>query len=218
MRFKVIVLTLFTASLVAGCTGVGGSASGGSSAPPLTECQASGTNCAIGDTGPGGGKVFYDAGYAAPWGRYLEVAPDNWYNVEGDPSAIWCCRGALDQSVVPSTGIDIGTGKDNTQRIEATVGNLPVTDEQREGVGLPAWAYATGDHGGKSDWFLPSKEELRWLYLNREAARVSMSGSYWSSSQSADNNIYAWIVDFDSDKVYSSFKDLNNYVRPIRAF
>jgi hypothetical protein len=32
--------------------------------------------CNLGDRGPGGGKVFYDAGSEQPWGRYLEAAPD----------------------------------------------------------------------------------------------------------------------------------------------
>ena len=50
VRSKVVVLTLFTLALAAGCTG-------GSAAPALTECQASGNNCRIGDTGPGGGVV-----------------------------------------------------------------------------------------------------------------------------------------------------------------
>ena len=29
----------------------------------------------IGDTGPGGGIVFFDAGSVQPWGRYLEAGP-----------------------------------------------------------------------------------------------------------------------------------------------
>ena len=30
-------------------------------------------DCSVGDTGPGGGIVFYDAGSAQSWGRYIEV-------------------------------------------------------------------------------------------------------------------------------------------------
>jgi hypothetical protein len=34
--------------------------------------------CAINLKGPGGGRIFYDAGTPQPWGRFLEVAPQNW--------------------------------------------------------------------------------------------------------------------------------------------
>ncbi len=34
--------------------------------------------CAVGDVGPGGGTVFYDAGTTQSWGRYLEAAPTDY--------------------------------------------------------------------------------------------------------------------------------------------
>jgi len=34
--------------------------------------------CAIHLKGPGGGRIFYDAGSTQPWGRFLEVAPQKW--------------------------------------------------------------------------------------------------------------------------------------------
>ena len=44
-------------------------------AKAAAECAKSGRNCRIGNTGPGGGIVFYDAYSQQSWGRYLEVAP-----------------------------------------------------------------------------------------------------------------------------------------------
>ena len=49
----------------------------------------------IGETGPGGGIIFYDAGSQQSWGQYLEAAPANWdgTNDNEDPYVQWGCRG-----------------------------------------------------------------------------------------------------------------------------
>jgi len=41
-------------------------------------CDGQTKPCRIGDIGPGGGVVFYDAGAPQPWGQYLEAAPAGW--------------------------------------------------------------------------------------------------------------------------------------------
>lgn len=59
-------------------------------APPASAkvCDGAAVVCAIGDTGPGGGIVFYDAGTRQPWGRYLEAAPAGWVDSPVTPSPV----------------------------------------------------------------------------------------------------------------------------------
>jgi len=107
----------------------------------------------------------------------------------------------------------LGTGSANTNRIIAA-------------QGAPATAYAAGlarayNGGGYSDWYLPSKDELNQLYLNRDAIGgfYTTPRSYWSSSEYDAHN--AWYQAFDDGHQYS----LNYYgknppfrVRAVRAF
>ncbi len=55
--------------------------------PVATTCAAGGT-CQVGDTGPGGGIVFYVATSPQSWGTYLETAPSNW-NGGAEPRQAW---------------------------------------------------------------------------------------------------------------------------------
>ena len=68
------------------------------------------------------------------------------------------------------------------------------------------------------DWYLPSKEELNQLYLNRSAVGGFTSGVYWSSTEG--NAVNAWHQSFDGGiQNYSYYyKDDEWRVRPVRAF
>ena len=66
-----------------------------------------------------------------------------------------------------------------------------------------------------SGWRLPTKEELKTLYLNKDKIGGFADDVYWSST--LDGN-YAWYQDFSSGYQYSSIKDYAIYVRAIRAF
>lgn len=49
--------------------------------------------------------------------------------------------------------------------------------------------------GGYSDWYLPTKEELNWIYVNlRKTGKIAGDTLYWSSSSSSDDD--AWLQDF----------------------
>ena len=106
-------------------------------------CVVGGT-CKVGNTGPGGGIVFYDEGSKKPWGRYLELAPNGWSGTPEDPTANWCEV----NKHLGAFGKEIGTGRSNTGIIVATC---------TSGAAIIASSYSGG---GKTDWFLPSNDEL----------------------------------------------------------
>lgn len=68
--------------------------------------------------------------------------------------------------------------------------------------------------GGFNDWYLPSKDELNFIYLNRLFLDKFTATNYWSSTESAI--VRSWIQNFsDGDQLYSD-KTTSKYVRPVR--
>ncbi len=201
----------------AGANGVDGT--NGTNGTNATLTCAQGGACVIGDTGPGGGKVFYISPTpnttATPW-RYLEVAPSGWFDgTPNDPKPKWC---SSNSSFLPNmvdgsgssvqTKTSIGSGYLNTKIMLAncTYGAANVA--------------ASYQGGGKSDWFLPSKDELYRIYYEKIAAGMpDIGGHYWSSSESSENASFAWEQGFYGDANANNKNSSGFYfVRPIRAF
>ena len=67
-----------------------------------------------------------------------------------------------------------------------------------------------------SDWYLPSKDELNKLYLNRMPVGGFVTSDYWSSSEVDVNN--AWFRDFSNCTQDVAGKNVTIYVRAVRAF
>jgi hypothetical protein len=175
--------------------------------PAAATCATGGT-CALGDTGPGGGTVFYVGSFTltstGQTMRYLEAAPANW-NGGTDPRVAW--SGNTSSNV--STGTALGTGAANTNAI---VGQSSVANK----AATLANAY---ESGGLSDWFLPSADEAHQLYVRRGLPGIAgslASGGYWSSSQKDASN--AWVVFMTNGAHTYNKKSLKFDVRPIRAF
>ncbi len=169
---------------------------------PLKKSCANGGPCAIGSKGPGGGRVFYDAGTKKSWGRYLEAAPVGWSGSPDDPRIPWCDDGR--PVLIGGTKAGFGSGAANTRRMTAKCDS---------GAANLARAYKGG---GKTDWYLPSKAELNALYANRAAVGGCPNYGCWSSTE-ADAG-YAWFQDFSSGLQLGGKKDFPDGVRPIRAF
>jgi hypothetical protein len=152
-----------------------------------------------------GGKIAYilqsgDPGYDAntPHGLVAATVDQGtgirWYNGSFTTTGV--------------TGTAIGTGLSNTNAIIASQGETATS----YAAGL-ARAYAGG---GYKDWYLPSKDELNKLYLNRATIGGFGNVLYWSSTEIT--NDYAWYQNFGSGLQYYSVKDYTLYVRAIRAF
>jgi hypothetical protein len=162
-----------------------------------------------------GGVVFYifesgDTGYVAGETHGLIAA------VQDQSSGIRWYNGI--NVTTGATGTVIGTGATNTDAII----NVQGPTETSYAAGL-ARAYTGGGH---IDWFLPSKDELNKMYLNKATINTTAaanSGSdfsannYWSSTEYDSNT--AWVQYFGNGG-QGYYDKLNTYVsvRAVRAF
>ena len=206
-------------------TTTGGIASSSSSS------SSSSATYAAGDTGPGGGIVFYAAtadftstgSACTPNCKYLEAAPVSWGNgitvaggetsgtTTSDPRLKWCSDTSTQ---VNATGTAIGTGLANTNLMNGCT----------SGAGFHSRAYRGG---GLSDWHLPSSAEMLQMfrYNYRQTPPVSLSmtdmDNYWSSTETSSSLAIRTDVNpacGDGGCQYGQFKTAPHSVRPVRAF
>ena len=176
----------------------------------------------IGDTGPAGGIVFYDAGstqtvtytvnnvsYTYTW-RYLEAAPENL-------SA--CYWGSTDG--ISGTSKEIGTGKGNTAVIMSKTSETSKHDAAKA---CDDYVYPKTGDKQFDDWFLPSEEELEALcnniYKNSKISnevREQLNSTFWTSSQYSSLGV--WFGTFSTAYFSYMVGTVASYsVRPIRSF
>lgn len=159
----------------------------------------------IGDTGPGGGKVIYDAGSILSWGRYIEVAPDTWYNGVYDTDSF---RYGI-SSPCSGTSDAIGTAVANTDLLIAQSSSLLY-------IGKNARNY-TG--GGKTNWSVPSYDELQVMYTQRAYMGTYYTAYYYySSTQYPSNDAFASSVNFNNGTFQIMIKIQYSAMRPVRYF
>ena len=184
------------------------------------QCKLIALDCKVGDVGPGGGIVVYDAGVQQWWGRYLEVAPK-----ECEASGVSFLSGKpgyLGPGNVAYT-TQIGAGFMNTRFLTS-----------REGATYSAAKAATMTCNGLSDWFLPSKDELNEVFRVLSHSRKGLNltplgqferGYYWTSSNY--NGSTAWTQYFADGQQFDRVQTLERnkmppnrpfFVRPVRAF
>ena len=198
---RIIAFALILASLLFACA-----APRAAETVFLNEDSANGYR--IGGRGPGGGIIFYhdadgfimsDTGETA---YYLEASPANLSRF------VWASPGATNREV-PGTETAIGTGRKNTAII--------LVIDPGASAALTAKNFSTTVDGITfSDWFLPSRDELFQLYINRAIVGITSSQEFWSSSQSNFWDVFA--LDFGFGEQVTGVKNDPGVVCPIRAF
>lgn len=120
----------------------------------------------------------------------------------------WGCPSIL---INGADGEGIGTGFDNT---------LAIVRDCME-VGTAAELSNNLELNGFDDWFLPSKEELNQLYLQRKIVggfSGELNSAYWSSTE-VEKSFASWrqlFTEFPEQTIYDKYNVYN--VRPIRRF
>ncbi len=169
-----------------------------------------------GDTGPGGGLIFYvddgtngtDTGGNVIW-TYLEAAPASY-----DSQHVWgpntlTAGGRRSKAINGSNETALGTGYGNTMdfidsefegpQIDSNVGTAPIYYAAQRAAVLSLFSSATGVLF--DDWFLPASDTLSEMYANLYAADYDNDGApdnigefvdtqnasfYWGSTEAAD--------------------------------
>ena len=168
---------------------------------------ATGGSCDVGDTGPGGGIVFYVDLTRPAGSQYFEAACAGWRNncdgTTADPQPGWGCQGTR---ISGADGTLIGTGELNTTKILAGCATADIAADLADDY----------SRNTLDDWFLPSKDELNQMYIQQTAIGGFSSDYYWGSSEHDDTS--AWSQYFYSGSQFNDTKDYPYYVRPVRAF
>jgi hypothetical protein len=146
--------------------------------------------------------VFYDAGSKKSWGRYLEAVKDDWkggysqavfapwcFKWNGDysfsvkvvkPLNIYLTGEVSNRALKKTLGVEIGKGKANTDLM------LAFCDDERSAAAI-ARAHKGG---GKSDWYLPSKNELMTFCKFLNKANKSAPLGWLTGTTDRANDVY----------------------------
>jgi hypothetical protein len=153
-----------------------------------------------------GGIIFYTDGNG---GGLVCALNDQAFGAE------WGCLGTDITSGNGADGTIVGTGDANTEAI--------VSDCLT--AGIAARLCDDYDDGTYADWFLPSRDELDYLYQNKDVVNNTLNNiggtmisavSYWSSSEYDANS--AWEIGMHNGAQGFAGKSTSCRVRAVREF
>jgi len=142
----------------------------------------------------GGGIIFYIDGT----GQHGLIAATS----DQSTGAEWGCVGTL----IGGTSTAIGSGQANTTIIVNGCSQAGIAARICDDLIL----------NGYSDWFLPSKDELNQMYIQRTVIGGFTTYAQWSSSEYDANG--AWSQFFGNGSTQDSWKWALDHVRAVRAF
>ena len=176
----------------------------------------------IGDTGPAGGLIFYDKGNSIGGWRYMEAAPaDNSGQIRFANTRAGLPREYT--NLLPREQVfAVGRGKENTAIVMEWL-------KKEQGGGFN-WAIRICDDlviNGFDDWFMPSRDELNYMYGNLHLKGLGdfKNAQYWTSSVHQDSpwwkTQYINFANGQPARYASDFESGNDdvaYVRACRRF
>lgn len=158
----------------------------------------------IGQTGPSGGIIAYDKGTFTNGWRYIEVAPTDSIIDE------WGCTNA---TILNAQFDQVGTGYQNSVAIANYHTNLtnyflnPNVCSSLNNGSVSANTSLNQTIGLKSDWCIPSINELQLLYnLHNQGFGSFTVANYWSSSEMSTSK--AKCIDFSLGQIVNLDKNL----------
>jgi hypothetical protein len=208
-----------------------------------TEACSTGGTCVVGDTGPGGGIVVYDAGSQQDWGQYIEMARKGWFdgtegpNASADPFATFGCYGkyagtsSTDFVLTKSYpwGMDkpywIGSGKENTDKF---VKNCDATTSE----GSPrAYTLVNGYRSvanpSLNDWAIPTGYDALEIQKSSAITALELPFQFALSNEHIDSHdtlvsfwrlgLKDWAIPWQLPSMQKSTSS-EIFVRPVRYF
>ena len=184
--------------------------------------QASPAGYEVGDIGPGGGKIFYVDANGFNCGplfnetgsptqgkcNYLEAAPNTWNGGTNDPAVDFCNVYSEIMTID-----NLGAGFSNS---------IAMLSACSSGAANLVETYNLSNGGGKSDWFLGSRNEMAQLHAAKDVVggwQDDGDVAYWMSANHADDRALVFRI-FPGSGFDGLIEDKSapRYVRPIRAF
>lgn len=156
--------------------------------------------------GASGGYVFYDKGTASDGWRYLEVSPTE-LRYNNSTQIKFGCTGTS----VFQTQSSLGSGKINTAMILSACNEANCAARVCDNYSV----------NGLDDWYLPSRDELAYIYTSLNSLMnlgTSTNQVYWSSTEYDGATAFVYNLYYGFGPAFGVSKSNNGLVLAVRQF